>query len=156
MLSREEACSLWTEYPAITDPSVTAWWPLCRSLRCVVCTSERAYFCASMLPYLVFLDIFRSFEHFFNTFAFSMIYVLLMPTGLLDWDQRRSRSRRGGGVRMRVRARTTRTWWRWTRSSPFRLRVFLGHALKWSGRGIQSLEVRPAEGTSLIQGSAHL
>ena len=27
LLSREETCSLWTECPALADPSVTAWWP---------------------------------------------------------------------------------------------------------------------------------
>ena len=34
----------------LTDPSVTPWWsPVSRSLRCVVCTSETAFFCASMV-----------------------------------------------------------------------------------------------------------
>ena len=28
VLSREEACSLWTEYLALADPSVAARWPL--------------------------------------------------------------------------------------------------------------------------------
>ena len=65
MLSREEACSLRTDYPALTDPSVTAWWgPFCRSLRRVVCISKTAYLCASKLAHC-FLCVF----HFFQTFA---------------------------------------------------------------------------------------
>ena len=51
---------LWIECPTLTDPSVPAR-PFCRSLRCVVCTSE-TFFCASMLPHC-FPRVFRFFPN---------------------------------------------------------------------------------------------
>ena len=40
--------------PTLTDPSVSSWWsPFCLSLRCVVCTSDTAFFCASVTAFLI-------------------------------------------------------------------------------------------------------
>ena len=54
--------------------------PFCRSLRCVVCISETAFFCASMLAhgFLFFSTLFPNavlgrFQYFHHTFTFSIM-----------------------------------------------------------------------------------
>ena len=79
-----KTCSSWIEYPHLLTQTSLLGGRFCRSLRCVVCTSKTAYFCASMLPpfclcvsTLVPNQVFALCFYAFSTLSrFSVIYWL--------------------------------------------------------------------------------